>query len=358
MKVRAVEMMSKMKIFDTLSAAEKTELVLPSAPKNGRVGIFEGIYSAQSGAKYANLLGAMSTHYYLTRSGDKPVSKSYDRVIEILGVSDDFTEANTAIGRMAFTKFDAKWGKIFDALDIDYNVIDGYIKNKTHTGTDTDTTTYGKTLSKEGTNNDTITYGKTLEKSSSDAIEKNFGKTVSKTGENESATVYGKTESESRTTQSETITAVDSGGANDIYGFNSTAPVGADVDTNSSNTTVSQDPEKNKTDTNKTFGGTDKINSSFTGSETHGGKDTESVTRSNSETHGGSDTNSVEKSETETHGGSDQRDRSVNWSVEESGRNKDGAALVTGEIVMRSMYQFIDIVCADIDSIATMKIYL
>lgn len=350
-------MTNKLKIFDTLSNAEKTELVIPSS-KGGRVGIFEGIYKAQHGAIYANLLGAMSTHYYLTRSGDKTISKSYDRVIDILGISEDFSDANSAIGRMAYEKFSAKWDKIFDALSIDYSAIDEYVKNKTHAGTDSDTTTYGKTLSKEGTNSDTTTYGKTLEKSSTGEIEKNFGKTVSKTGENESTTAYGKTETESKTVQSETITSADTDGANDIYGFNSTAPVGADVDTESSTTKVSQDPEKNKTDVNKTFGGTDKVNSSFTDSETNGGKDTETVTRSDTETHGGSDTANAEKSETETHGGSDKRDRSVNWSVEENGRNKSGSALVSDEIVMRSMYQFIDIVCADIDSIATMKIYM
>lgn len=244
--------------------------------------------------KYAK---SMSIGWYLQHSWFKTLSPFFEIAsaeYDLDPVAVDPEELYEAVGTTIRDKFYVKWNKLYEALfTAEYNVLDDNSYSTVKTGNDTDTTTYDITDTKEGNNTDTTTHDVTV-------IDDG------KTGTNETVT---------RNTEN----------SSDVYGFNSSAPVGDTYDNNVTSETTVGDADSN-TQYNK---------NTKTGTE--------------SKTFGIDETAKKQGTETKTFG--------VNETVTKSGRNVSGADLIDTEVEMRNKQIFFDIVYRDVDSILTLSIY-
>ena len=138
----------------------------------------------------------------------------------------------------------------------------------------------------------------------------NYDFVKTKNGSNSDVVTYDTNVTDDGKTNTDETTLRNINTADDIYAFNSQTPVG--------------DSTGEEIATERTYADADK-------NTTH-----------NTQVKSGTDSRNIGIDETETH----------------SGRDGDGARMVTKEIDMRSKQIFFDIVYKDIDSIATLKIYI
>ena len=190
-----------MKMIKTLTPEQITSLI------NGEtVGIFIDMITSDdiySSIKYELCLG-----YYLERSGDKPISLPYQRLINL-----NIAEPASVIGKICRNKFKEKWSKQYLALISEqYNPLIEFEKQEDINRDNTDTTTYNTQIHSTGSR------------------------------ANKSTTSYNDEE------------------ANDVYGFNSVSPVGSDTSATNYTETVTGLAEDNTTDSNENKTGSDTKN--------------------------------------------------------------------------------------------------
>lgn len=134
-----------MKIRQTLTTQQTLDLI------NGEtVGMFNTIIlddDAYSSLRYDLCLG-----YYMDRSGDKPISQTFRRLIQLKNENPSLTETpDNLIGKVIRNKFAEKWTKQYITLIEDqYNPINDYEHIETTTKNNTDTTTYDTTVENDG----------------------------------------------------------------------------------------------------------------------------------------------------------------------------------------------------------------
>lgn len=310
-----------MTIKETLTTEQKITIL------NGGVGgLFTSLF--REGDSCYTERAKMCCGYYFTNSSNKTISPSYEEVIQM--VEDNPSIAHTAdeiIGNIIRNKYIEKWDRIYTALiGTSYNPLYGYDK-ETH---------------KDGDNQDKTTYNTTDAIIGVDRESREHTDTVYRTGNNSDTTTYDTNQETTGETGSKEVRERSSDGQNDIYGFNSVSPVGSDANAETVTETITGLDTDNTTHNEVTKTGTETVDKNISESDIGTANDNSEKTRSDSHAKSGSDT----------------LDKTIDEDITEQGRNESGAELLTKEIDFRSAQIFYDIVYKDIDSIATLQIYI
>lgn len=310
-----------MKIKETLTTAQKITIL------NGGVsGLFTSLFR-DGDSCYAER-AKMCCGYYFTNSSNKTISPSYEEIIKM--VDDNPSIAHTAdeiMGNIIRNKYIEKWDRIYTALiGTSYNPLYGYDK-ETH---------------KDGDNQDKTTYATTEAIIGVDRESGAHTETISRTGNNSDVTTYDTNQETAGETGSKEVRERSSDGQNDIFGFNSVSPVGSDTNAETLTETIIGLDTDNTTHNEVTKTGTETIDKTI------------------SENEGVTANDNSEKTRSDTHAktGNDTLDKIIDEDTTEHGRDESGAELLTKEIDFRSAQIFYDIVYKDIDSIATLQIYI
>lgn len=279
-----------MKLLETLTSQQKIDLFA------GRtVGFFQ--YLLTNSEPYHDKLTDLCTGYYLTRSGEKTISPTYDKILTAVKEEIITSNPDELLASLIRAKFVDKWNRVYDVLlgkRSNYDPLNDREFTVDRTGNNTDSTTYGKTKTHTGTNTDTTEYG---------SITEDDGKTA--------------------TQESTTRTIADSDA---VYGFNSSSAV--------------NDSESSEVTTESVVGDADK-NTTY-----------------NKQTRSGEDTKTMGFNESEADSGTDAVNHIIDEYIERKGRNVAGADLVEQELKLRNKEIFFDIIYADIDSIVTIPLYI
>ena len=278
-----------MKLRETLTSQQIIDLLEGNA-----VGIFPSMIvstDAFYGKLYELCLG-----YYTARSGEKTISLTYERFISLVNDNPEITKSpEELIGTLIRGKFLDKWNRVYDTLiSSQYDVLSNREYTETKTGNNQNRDTHNTTKARQGNNSDITTYDTNVEDN---------GKT-------------GTSETTTRSVED----------ANDVYGFNSSTPVGDTYSNETTSETIVGEADKNTSHNIQTKTGTENKQFGIDESETHTGTDTTDIT--------------------------------INESLVKSGRDGSGADLITEELNLRNTQLFFDIIYADIDSIATLQIYI
>lgn len=248
--------------------------------------------------------------YYITKVPSRTISPYYNVFSDIYlseylsditqaiaesSVQSAIDEANEQIAtNVIIPKYAKKWEELYDLLyNEEYSPLDDYSETETRKGEDTDTKTYDISDGKTATNTDTTTRNVQTDES---------GK-------------VGTKETTTRSTES----------ANDIYGFNSSLPVGD----NTSNSTVSE---------------------SVVG-------DADSNTSERTQTQQGTESKAIGINETLKKTGTETTEYGKNETVTRTGRREAGSTLIEKEISFRSRNILINVIVDDIISETTIQIY-
>ena len=263
---------------------------------NGEVvGIFPSMILSND--KFYSKLYDLCFGYYMQRSGEKTISLTYDRLLQLVNEK-IYTTTETAeslIGKLIRGKFIEKWNRVYDVLISEqYNALQNQDFTEQKTGNNQNIDTYNSTKAKQGTNTDTTTYDTNVE----DNGKRGTSETTTRSAED----------------------------YNNVYGFNSTSPVGDTLLNETTSETIVGEADKN--------------------------------TSHNIQTKTGTEAKQFGINESENHTGTDTTDISIDENVNRSGRNVSGAELINEELNLRNTQLFFDIIYSDIDSIATLKIYI
>lgn len=243
-------MMSK-KMSETLTENDYVAMFSGQA-----VGIFNSVI--KNADEFVSVKEDLCLTYYTCRSALKTISPCYELLLQKLSKQD----ADARLSEIIRARYLLKWKRLYDALNLNYGVLEGFEETRRIQDNHTDTDT---------TSNNTIANG-------------NNG-------------------TETKTTSSVEV-------EDDVYGFNSEEAVHKGKTSTTENQEVTEDSTKN--------------------------------TSYNSESFAGTNTNRFDGT----------KDESV------KGRHDTAQKLINEEIRLRNLTNFIDIVCADIDSVATIQIYL
>lgn len=278
-----------MKLIETLTTQQKINMLNGSV-----VGIFPSMILPSD--VFYSILKDLCLGYYTTRSGEKTISVTYEKIIDMTNISDEIIDSpETIIGKFIRGKYLDKWNRIYNVLiQEDYNPLENSRITERKTGNNKNTDTYNTTKGKQGNNSDTTTFDTNVE---------DDGTTATK-------------ETTIRTTND----------AEDVYGFNSINSVHDTESKESVNETVTSRPEDNTT------------------------HNTQKKTGTESKVFG--------ISESETHTGTDSKDIVINETFDRSGRDESGSSLIMKELDLRNKQIFFDIIYSDIDTIATLQIYI
>ena len=310
-----------MRILETLTQSQQINLLSGST-----VGIFETVFDESDAFKEHH--HEMCVGYYIYNSADKPISPAYDKYIELTknNPSIPFTPEQL-IGQLIRSKFIDKWNRVYLALvESEYDPITNKDITSKKTATNKNTDTYDTETVIEGTDTDTITY---------DTVK-------AKEGSNTDTTTFDTNVEDDGKVGTHATTSRSVSNADDVYGFNSTAPVGDTTSTENTEETLVGDSEKNTTHNVQTKTGTESKQFGI----------------DESETHTGTEVKEMGKNESEKHTGTDTTDISINETMTNKGRDVSGATLIDEELKLRNTQQFFDIVYKDIDSITALQIYI
>lgn len=276
-----------MKIIETLTLEDKINLLNGST-----VGFFSNlILSTDSffSQAYNLCLG-----YYMNNSSNKTVSPIYENILNLITENSINKSVNDIVAQMLRGKFIDKWERYYNALiNENYEILEDMVKKETSNYTKNEVNNYTKNETSNYAKNETKTYNNTIKENG----KTNTDITTSSTNEKN----------------------------NDVYGFNSTAPVGSDLNYGTDTENVKGDKEKNTTENVK----------QKTGSDTNGttGNDKKGTT------------------------GNDDKDTTKNETISRTGRNTSAQDLLQKELDFRSKNLFFNIVFRDIDSIIALEIY-
>lgn len=310
-----------MKMIETLTTQQKVDML-----NGASVGIFPSMILPDD--IFFDRVGDICLGYYTARSGEKTISPAYEKYLELisqdLGVQ---STAETIIGRLIRSKFLDKWNRVYEVLlSEQYNALENQYYKEHKGGENKDEKVYDTEVKKDGNNSDLTTYNTTLKKD----------------GSNADTTTYDTSVEDDGNTGTEEITTRESKNKSDVYGFNSLNPVGDSEDTEDATETVSGSADKNTSHNLQTKTGTE--NKEFTIDETQAKSGTENK--------------DLVIDETERKTGTDTTNYTISEDYTKNGRDIAGAELVNMELNLRNEQIFFDIIYADIDSIATLQIYI
>jgi hypothetical protein len=188
--------------------------------------------------------------YFGNHSGDKETSPLLDKFIE-QNRGNDIPEALTeeqvtTLANILYTRYGVQWDKLYKVLSAEYNPIENYSMTEEETPDITRTETPD------------ITRTETPDITRTETPDITIGRTTS--------------------TQSDITVTTESDSTNDIYGFNSTAPVPSGASEISSTVNTQGDADNNVTTENETETGTRNITETGTRTETETGTRTERET--------------------------------------------------------------------------------
>lgn len=279
-----------MKLRETLTTGQIIKMF-----KGEVVGIFPSMILSND--KFYSKLYDLCFGYYMQRSGEKTISLTYERLLQLVSEK-IYTTTETAenlIGKLIRGKFIEKWNRVYDVLISEqYNALQNHDFTEQKTGNNQNIDTYNSTKAKQGTNTDTTTYDTNVE----DNGKRGTSETTTRSAED----------------------------YNNVYGFNSTSPVGDTISNETTSETIVGEADKN--------------------------------TSHNIQTKKGTEAKQFGINESENHTGTDTTDISIDENLNRSGRNVSGAELINEELNLRNTQLFFDIIYSDIDSIATLKIYI
>ena len=310
-----------MLIRETLTLEQTISLL------NGNVvGMFP--YMVLSNDSFYSKLYDLCLGYYTARSGEKTISITYERFKTLIAENPTINKtAEQLIGELIRNKFIEKWERVYSVLISEqYNALNNRDYTETKTANNQDKSTYNTTKGKIGNNSDTIT----------------FDNVNSKTATNSDVTTFDTNVEDDGKTGSHETTTRNTSTDDDVYGFNSTSPVGDSASTEELSQTIIGDANKNTTHNIQKKTGTESKEFGID----------ESISKT------GTDTREINIDETETHTGTDTKDYTINENIIRRGRDGSGAELVELELNLRNSQIFFDIIYSDIDSIATLQIYI
>lgn len=342
-----------MKMLETLTTEQKISLL------NGNtVGMFPYIIKSTDvfyTAQYDLCLG-----YYTQRSGDKSLSHMYERFIKLAQDNEGITSTpEELMGNYIRAKYLSKWQLEYGLLlSTQYNPLKEFEETKsltedttdkteyntdvTHTGTDTDTLTHNTSLAHSGTNTDSISQTDSKTHTGVDTETKTYDLSVEDTGEK------GTNMTENRRDNSQ----------GNIYGFNSATAVPDRSDGVSSELTTIGDAADNTTHNLSEKDGTETNATTYGSTESYQNSETVTSTLGTTEAKTGTETHQLVHGKTESKDGTDTRDLDRKVDEDVYGRRTAAADLLTKELDFRNKQIFFDIVYKDIDSIATLQIYI
>lgn len=258
------------------------------------VGIFP--YMILSEDVFYGKLYELCLGYYTARSGEKTISMTYERFISLLNENTEINKSpEELLGSLIRGKFIDKWNRVYDALiTSQYDALSNREFVVDRTGNNQNKDTHNTTKAKQGTNSDITTYDTNVEDN---------GRT-------------GTSETTTRNVQD----------ANDVYGFNSSTRVSDTYSNETTSETIVGEADKNTSHNVQTKTGTENKQFGINESETNTGTDTTDIT--------------------------------ISEKLVKSGRDGSGAELITEELNLRNTQLFFDIIYSDIDSIATLQIYI
>lgn len=258
------------------------------------VGIFPSMILSED--VFYGKLYELCLGYYTARSGEKTISMTYERFISLIEETPEINKTpEELIGALIRGKFLDKWNRVYDVLiTSQYDALNNRESTEDKTGNNQNKDTHNTTKAKQGTNSDITTYDTNVEDN---------GKT-------------GTSETTTRNVED----------ANDVYGFNSSSSVGDTYSNETTSETIVGEADKNTSHNIQTKTGTENKQFGIDESETHTGTDTTDIT--------------------------------ISEKLVKSGRDGSGAELITEELNLRNTQLFFDIIYADIDSIATLQIYI
>lgn len=266
-----------MKLIETLTTEQMTNLLSGEV-----VGVFNNLFTD---TELESSAYAICSSYYLYHSGEKKIPRFYETILQ------NQENANDLIVTMLKNRYLPRWLNIYKALfTYSYSPLDDYSRAEVKTGTNKDTTTYNTTKAKTGNDTDTTTYNIT--------------------------------NAEDETLNKEENITRDTSNASDIYGFNSSTPVGDTLDTNSETESTTNTDTKNNT-----------YKKTGTESKEYGVNETESNT------------------------GTDTKDYDINEKMEINGRNVHATDLLDKEIRFNVLNDISKIIYSDIDSLITLDVY-
>lgn len=141
-----------LKIKETLTIQQTVSLI------NGEtVGIFNSMITTDD--SYNSLKYDLCLGYYMERSGDKTISQTYKRLMQLKNQNPTIVDtADDLLGKIIRNKFNSKWSKQYLALlQEQYNPITDYEHSETITKDNTDTTTFDTTVENSGNRGSKVT---------------------------------------------------------------------------------------------------------------------------------------------------------------------------------------------------------
>lgn len=218
-----------MKIIETITTNQKTQLILNDTP----CGLFLNLFTENE--PLYSLRTPLSTQFYLNRSGNKTTAVIFENVYNIIkendtdnALTDDDikTQINSIIAsNILRPKYIDKWKRIYQVLaEEQYNALYDEDFEENVTGSKTDTTTYDTEVENDGN-----------------------------VGTHEKRTYSGNT-------------------TNDVYGFNSSSPVGDSTSEDSNEEIVEGDATKNTSHNTQSKTGTDTKDGEYLESKTRRGR--------------------------------------------------------------------------------------
>lgn len=310
-----------MKLIETLSDEQLVALL------NGRsVGIFTTMILADDA--FYSIVNELCLGYYTQRSGEKTISVTYDRLKSIsLGNPNITKNAEQLLGELIRGKFINKWTRLYHSLVTEhYNVLSNKDSSTEKTATNQETLRHTGRNEKGGDNTHTFNYGSVVDRQGSNTDNTTFDTSVEDSGE---------------TSSKETVTR-NATNDNDVFGFNSSIPVGDNVSTEVSTETTEGSADDNTIHNIQSKTGTENRTLGVNETETKSGTDSDTNEFNNTEDISNTHNNLYE----------------IKESYVTTGRDISGAELLKSEIDLRTKYEFFNIIYTDIDSIATLQIYI
>lgn len=304
-------------------------------------------------------------HGYLVRSGRKILTDYFIQLPDWTGPWSNEDVVGVLYLILSNTFF-RKWEQLRDAFFIEYVPLQGINYTETregsHMGTENSSGNATTSIEKSGT----ITHGEQVASQSSlvhgetvtDNATVTHGKTVTENG----MITYGHgiTDVTTELPGQTTSTTATSSGAENVYGFNSSAAVPNSTDSASSTETVTTSGT-NRSEVNHINEGHDDTESTITEGGTtgdtrsilHGGTDTTNA----SVTHSGTDTTGSESSQTETTSQENSTTGTDSVEIVRKGRFGQTPQQLLEEEVRARKNNLVNIMYQDIDSVITIKVY-
>ena len=326
-----------MKLRETLTKQQTIDLLSGNV-----VGIFPSMILSEDafyGKLYELCLG-----YYTARSGEKTISMTYERFIFLVNENPEINKSpEELIGALIRGKFLDKWNRVYDVLlTSQYDALSNRESTEDKTGNNQNKDTHNTTKAKEGNNTDVMTYDTESGKQGTNTDTTTFDTNVEDNGKT------GTSETTTRNVTDE----------NNVYGFNSPSAVGDTNSTETTSETIVGEADKNTSHNLQTKTGTESKEFGIDETITKTGTESKEIGIDETVTKTGTDSRAIGISESETHTGTDTTDITISEKLVKSGRDGSGAELITEELNLRNTQLFFDIIYADIDSIATLQIYI